>query len=190
MSAEGIGLHSGKKVNICLLPAAENQGIVFKRTDANPISIIKANALNVSDTKLSTTLSNGEHKVSLVEHFLSAVAGLGIDNLIVELDADEMPIMDGSASPFVFLIQSAGIVEQQQEKKFIKILDTVTVELGDKTVSLTPYDGFLVDFTIDFKDDYIQGKKNLCLDFSATTFIREISRKNRVLLVLKKIWRP
>ena len=176
IAAEGIALHSGKNIHIKLLPAPIDSGIIFRRVDITPHSEIKANALNVSETQLSTTLSNEHCKIALIEHFLSAVAGLGIDNLLVEVDGDEMPIMDGSASPFVFLIQSAGIQEQDAHKKFIKILDDVVVELEDKRVSLSPYGGFMVDFTIDFKDDYVKGKNNLCLDFSATTFIREISR--------------
>jgi len=176
IAAEGVALHSGKTVNIRLLPAPANTGVVFKRVDVNPPSAIQAKADNVSETRLSTTLSNGECKIALVEHFLSAVAGLGIDNLIVEVNHDEMPIMDGSASPFVFLIQSSGIEVQDAEKKFIKILEEVSVEMDDKKVSLAPSDSFIIDYSIDFGDNYIKGENRLRLEFSATSFISEISR--------------
>jgi UDP-3-O-[3-hydroxymyristoyl] N-acetylglucosamine deacetylase len=148
--ATGVGLHTGDKVYLTLRPAPVNTGIVFRRVDLNPVVEIQARAENVGDTTLSTTLVNGDVRVSTVEHLLSAMAGLGIDNCYVELSAAEVPIMDGSAGPFVFLIQSAGIEEQKAAKKFIRIKRPVTVKDGDKVASFLPFAGFKVSFTIDF----------------------------------------
>src|SRR5947208_12717856 len=145
--ATGVGLHTGKKVLMTLRPAGPDEGIIFRRTDlAAPVDI-RAHAENVGDTVLGTTLGRGESRVSTVEHLLSAFAGLGIDNAIVELSASEVPIMDGSAGPFVFLLQSAGIKEQNAHKRFLRIKNKVTVTEGDKWVSLEPFDGFKVSFT-------------------------------------------
>jgi UDP-3-O-[3-hydroxymyristoyl] N-acetylglucosamine deacetylase len=175
--ATGIGLHSGKKVYLTLRPAPVNTGIVFCRTDLNPIVTIEAKATNVGDTMLSTNLVKGDARVSTVEHLMSAFAGLGIDNAYVDLSAPEVPIMDGSAGPFVFLLQSAGIEEQNALKQFIRIKRKVTVSDGDKSATFLPFDGFKVDFTIDFDHPVIKGRgQNISIDFSSTSFVREVSR--------------
>ena len=175
--ATGIGLHSGEKVYLTLRPAPVDTGIIFIRTDLEPAVEIIAKATNVGDTTLSTSLSNGNTKVSTVEHLLSAMAGLGIDNVYVELSAAEVPIMDGSAGPFVFLLQSAGIQEQDKAKQFIRIIKPVTVEDGDKSASFQPYDGFKVSFTIDFDHPLFDSENQVAsLDFSTTSFVKEVSR--------------
>ncbi len=175
--ATGIGLHTGDKVYMTLRPAPVNTGIVFSRTDLNPIEIIRADALNVGDTTLSTTLDNGQVRVSTVEHLMAAFAGLGIDNAYVDLSAPEVPIMDGSASPFVFLLQSAGIEEQNALKKFIRIKRKVVVKEGDKSATFLPFNGFKVGFTIDFDHPVFKGRnQTVALDFSSTSFVREVSR--------------
>ena len=175
--ATGVGLHSGEKVYLTLRPAPVNTGIVFCRTDLNPIVTIEAKATNVGDTTLSTNLVKGNARVSTVEHLLSALAGLGIDNAYVDLSAPEVPIMDGSAGPFVFLLQSAGIEEQNALKQFIRIKRKVTVTEGDKSATFLPFDGFKVSFAIDFDHPVIKGRsQNISIDFSSTSFVREVSR--------------
>ncbi len=175
--ATGIGLHSGEKVYLTLRPAPVDTGIIFIRTDLEPAVEIVAKATNVGDTTLSTSLSNGDVKVSTVEHLLSAMAGLGIDNVYVELSAAEVPIMDGSAGPFVFLLQSAGIEEQDKAKQFIRITKPVTVTDGDKSASFQPYAGFKVSFTIDFDHPLFDSENQVAsLDFSTTSFVKEVSR--------------
>lgn len=175
--ATGVGLHSGEKVYLTLVPAPVDTGVVFRRTDLDPVVEIPARAANVGDTTLSTTLNNGDVKVSTVEHLLSAMAGLGIDNAYVELSAAEVPIMDGSAGPFVFLIQSAGIEEQNKAKQFIRIKRPITVTDGDKTASFLPFEGFKVSFTIDFDHPVFRDRIGLAsLDFSSTSFVKEVSR--------------
>jgi len=175
--ATGVGLHTGEKVYLTLRPAPVNTGIVFRRVDLNPVVEIAARAENVGDTTLSTTLVKGDVRVSTVEHLLSAMAGLGIDNCYVELSAAEVPIMDGSAGPFVFLIQSAGIEEQKAPKKFIRIKRPITVEDGDKVASLLPFAGFKVSFTIDFDHPVFRDRSGHAeLDFSSTSFVKEVSR--------------
>ena len=175
--ATGVGLHTGQKIYLTLLPAPVDHGIVFRRVDLNPVVEIEAKAENVGDTRLSTTLVKGDVRVSTVEHLLSAMAGLGIDNAIVEVSADEVPIMDGSAGPFVFLIQSAGIQEQAAAKKFIRIKKPVTVTDGEKTASFLPFDGFKVTFSIDFDHPVFRERKlDASIDFSSTSFVKEISR--------------
>ncbi|GAB3371896.1 UDP-3-O-acyl-N-acetylglucosamine deacetylase [Spongiibacter taiwanensis] len=175
--ATGIGLHTGEKVYLTLKPAPVDTGVVFRRTDLSPVVEIKAHAENVGDTTLSTTLVNGDVRVSTVEHLLSAMAGLGIDNAYVELSSSEVPIMDGSAGPFVFLIQSAGIEEQSAPKKFIRIKKPVTVKDGDKVASFLPFDGFKVSFTIDFDHPVFKDRTGHAeLDFSSTSFVKEVSR--------------
>ncbi|MCB1662703.1 MAG: UDP-3-O-[3-hydroxymyristoyl] N-acetylglucosamine deacetylase, partial [Pseudomonadales bacterium] len=156
--ATGVGLHSGEKVYLTLKPAPADTGIVFCRTDLDPVVEIPALAENVGETTLSTTLMKGGARVDTVEHLLSAMAGLGIDNAYVELSAAEVPIMDGSAGPFVFLIQSAGIQEQPVAKKFIRIKRKVKVTDGDKWASFEPFDGFKVTFTIDFDHPVFKGR--------------------------------
>lgn len=175
--ATGVGLHSGEKVYLTLRPAAVDTGIVFRRTDLDPVVEIKATATNVSETTMSTTISEGDVKVGTVEHLLSALAGLGIDNLYVEVSAPEVPIMDGSSGPFVFLVQSAGIQEQSAAKKFIRIKKPVSVSEGDKTASFAPYDGFKVSFTIDFDHPvFASQRQDISIDFSSTSFVKEVSR--------------
>ncbi len=175
--ATGVGLHTGEKVYLTLAPAPVDTGIVFRRVDLDPVLEIAATAANVGETTLSTTLMQDGHRVSTVEHLLSAMAGLGIDNAYVDVSASEVPIMDGSAGPFVFLIQSAGIEEQPAPKKFIRIKKPVTVEDGDKKASFLPFDGFKVSFTIDFDHPVFRDRTaHAEIDFSSTSFVKEISR--------------
>jgi UDP-3-O-[3-hydroxymyristoyl] N-acetylglucosamine deacetylase len=175
--ATGVGLHTGDKVYMTLRPAAPNTGIVFRRTDLNPPVDIHARPDHVGDTRLSTTLVNGDVRVSTVEHLLSAMAGLGIDNAYVELSAPEVPIMDGSAGPFVFLLQSAGIEEQNVAKRFIRIKKPVKVQEGDKWASFEPFEGFKVGFSIDFNHPIISKRTSRAeIDFSTTSFVKEVSR--------------
>jgi UDP-3-O-[3-hydroxymyristoyl] N-acetylglucosamine deacetylase len=175
--ATGVGLHSGEKVYLTLKPAPVNTGIVFCRADLDPVVQIPARAENVGDTTLSTTLVSGDTKVDTVEHLLSAMAGLGIDNAYVELSASEVPIMDGSAGPFVFLIQSAGLEEQDAAKKFIRILKEVTVEEGGKRATFLPFEGFKVSFEIDFDHPVFRNRtQSATVDFSSTSFVKEVSR--------------
>lgn len=160
-----------------LRPAPANTGIVFRRLDLPEPVDVPADALNVTETMLGTTVGHGDAKVATVEHLLSALAGLGIDNLFIDLTASEVPIMDGSAAPFIFLLQSAGIEEQTADKRFIRILKPVKVEEGDKWASLTPYDGFKVNFEIEFDHPLLRKQHQQAgLEFSTTAFLKEISR--------------
>jgi len=175
--ATGVGLHTGEKIYLTLRPAPVDTGIVFCRVDLENVVQIPANPENVGDTRLSTTLVSGDVRISTVEHLLSAMAGLGIDNAYVDLSAAEVPIMDGSAGPFVFLIQSAGIEEQNAPKRFIRIKKPVQVTDGDKVARFVPFDGFKVGFTIEFdhpvfKSDMLHSE----IDFSTTSFVKEVSR--------------
>jgi len=173
----GVGLHTGKKVYLTLRPAPIDTGIVFRRVDLDPVVEIPAKAKNVGDTTLSTTLVKGDVRISTVEHLLSAMAGLGIDNAYVEMNASEVPIMDGSAGPFVFLLQSAGIEEQAAAKKFIRIKREVRIEDGDKFASFLPRNGFKVSFSIDFDHPVFRGRPASAeVDFCSTSFVREVSR--------------
>jgi len=175
--ASGVGLHTGKKVLMTLRPGAPDSGIVFRRTDLPELVDIRAHAENVGDTTLGTSLVNGEARVSTVEHLLSAFAGLGIDNAIVEVSAPEVPIMDGSAGPFVFLLQSAGIEEQRVAKRFVRIKKRVRVEQGDKWAQFDPFDGFKVNFEIEFNHPVFKRRsQQASMDFSTTSFLREVSR--------------
>ncbi len=175
--ATGIGLHTGRKVYMTLRPAAENTGIVFRRVDLDPPVDVPGDARIVGETMLGTTLIKGETKVSTVEHLMAALAGLGIDNLYVDLSAPEVPIMDGSSAPFVFLLQSAGIAEQNVAKKFVRITKSVRVEEGDKWAEFRPYDGFKVNFKIDFDHPvFKQHTLESTIDFSTTSFLKEVSR--------------
>jgi len=177
IKATGVGLHTGDKVLLTLRPAAANTGIVFRRIDLDTPVEIEARAGNVGDTSLSTTLEKGDVRVSTVEHLLSAFAGLGVDNAYVDVSAPEVPIMDGSAAPFVFLIQSAGIVEQNVAKRFVRILKPIEVNDGDKKAALTPFDGFKMSFGIEFDHPaFIDRPKTAVIDFSSTSFVREVSR--------------
>jgi UDP-3-O-[3-hydroxymyristoyl] N-acetylglucosamine deacetylase len=175
--ATGVGLHSGEKVYMTLRPAAPDTGIVFRRTDFQRPVEIKAQAKLVGDTSLCTALIQGDVQVKTIEHLLSAMAGLGIDNAYVDLSTAEVPIMDGSAGPFVFLLQSAGIEEQNKAKRFIRIKSTVKVESGDKWARFEPFDGFKVGFTIDFNHPMFQKSVSSAeIDFSTTSFVKEVSR--------------
>jgi UDP-3-O-[3-hydroxymyristoyl] N-acetylglucosamine deacetylase len=175
--ATGVGLHTGRKVLMALRPGPANSGIVFRRTDLDEPADIHATADNVGETTLGTTLIQGDVKVSTIEHLLSAFAGLGIDNAVVELSSSEVPIMDGSAGPFVFLLQSAGLEEQNAAKKFVRILKRVKVEDGDKWTRFDPYDGFKVNFEIEFDHPVFKRRSQVAsMDFSTTTFLREVSR--------------
>ena len=175
--ATGVGLHTGKKVLLTLRPAPTNTGIIFRRVDLDPAIEIPAQPKFVGDTSLSTTLIKDSVRISTVEHLLSALAGFGIDNIFVDLTADEVPIMDGSAGPFVFLIQSAGVQEQNIAKKFLKIKEKVRVEKDGKWAMFEPFNGFKVGFSIEF--DHPVFNQNNChaeIDFSTTSFVKEVSR--------------
>jgi len=175
--ASGIGLHTGEKVYLTLRPATPDTGIVFRRVDLTIPVEIKANPYNVGDTQLSTSLVKGGVRIATVEHILSAFAGLGIDNAYVDVSAPEVPIMDGSAGPFMFLIQSAGIKKQNSPKKFIRIKRRLVVEEGDTWVRLDPYNGFKVGFTIEFEHPLFRGgRQEAVVDFSTTSFVKEIGR--------------
>ncbi|MDD9195263.1 UDP-3-O-acyl-N-acetylglucosamine deacetylase [Aliivibrio sp. S3MY1] len=174
----GVGLHSGRKVTLTLRPAAANTGVIYRRTDLNPPVDFPADPESVRDTMLCTALVNDEGvRISTVEHLNAALAGMGIDNVVIEVDAPEIPIMDGSASPFVYLLQSAGIEELNTAKKFIRIKKPVRIEDGDKWAEIRPYNGFRLDFTIDFNHPAIDSDdQKLVFDFSSQSFIKDISR--------------
>ena len=175
--ATGVGLHTGEKIYLTLKPAPIDTGIIFRRVDLDPVAEIPALAEYVGDTRLSSTLIDGDVRISTVEHLLSAMAGLGIDNAYIELSASEVPIMDGSAGPFVFLIQSAGVQEQEAPKRFIRIKKPILVEDGDKWAKFEPFEGFKVSFTIDFDHPVFQNRARQAeVDFSTTSFVREVSR--------------
>jgi len=175
--ATGVGLHTGDKIYLTLHPAAENTGIKFRRVDLDEPVTIDATPFNVGETVLSTTLVQDGIKVSTIEHLLSAMAGLGVDNALVDISAAEVPIMDGSAGPFVFLLQSAGVQEQAAAKQYIKIKREIKVSDNDKWAAFVPMDGFKVTFTIDFEHPAFQEDvKTATMDFSSTTFVREVSR--------------
>jgi len=175
--ATGVGLHTGKKVYLTLRPAPVDSGIIFRRIDLEPAVEIRACPENVGDTSLSTALFLDKIRVATVEHLLSALAGFGVDNAYVDLSADEVPIMDGSAGPFVFLIQSAGLAEQNAAKKFLRIKRVIKVEDGDKWARFTPFAGFKVGFTIEFEHPAFQQKNCQAeIDFSTTSFVKEVSR--------------
>ncbi len=177
IKATGIGLHTGEKIYLTLRPAPVDTGIIFRRVDLDEPVEIPARPENVGSTTLSTTLEKDGVRISTVEHLLSALAGLGIDNAYIELSASEVPIMDGSAGPFVFLIQSAGIHEQNAAKQFIRIKRSVVVEDDDKWVRFDPFDGFKVSFTIDFDHPVIRSRsQQVVMDFSTTSFVKEVSR--------------
>ena len=178
ISSIGVGLHKGEKVTLTLRPAPDNTGIVFRRVDLNPIVDFKVSPELVGDTVMCTCLINDDGvRLSTTEHLMAAVAGLGIDNLFIEVDSAEIPIMDGSANPFVYLLLEAGISEQKKAKKFIRIKQKVRVEAGDKWAEFVPHHGFRMDFAIDFDHPVISStKQRMKLDFSAASFIKDISR--------------
>ena len=174
----GVGLHSGRKVTLTLRPAPANTGVIYRRTDMEPPVDFPADPADVRDTMLCTALVNDEGvRISTVEHLSAAIAGMGIDNIIIEVNAPEIPIMDGSSSPFIFLLQSAGIEVQNAPKRFIRIKKPVRIEDGDKWAELVPYNGFRLDFAIDFNHPAIESEQqNLVMDFSTQSFIKDISR--------------
>ena len=178
IKATGIAVHSGKRSEITLRSAPVDTGIVFRRTDLDVPYDVPAKATQVSSTTLCTTLSKDGVQVSTVEHLMSAFAGLGIDNAYIDIASSEIPIMDGSAGPFVFLIQSAGIVEQAAAKKFIRIKKKIEFKAGDRWVRLEPYNGFKVSFTLDFDHPLFRNEatKKACLDFSSSAYVKEVSR--------------
>ena len=178
MRATGVGLHSGETVYLTLRPAPENHGIQFKRVDLDPPVLIRANADSVSQTTLSTCLSSPDGaRVSTVEHLLSALSGMGIDNVLIECNAQELPIMDGSASPFVFLIQSAGVREQTAPREYIRIAHIVEVDHEDKVARLEPFNGFRITFSIDFDHPVVdRGECKTVVDIDEESFVREVSR--------------
>jgi len=175
--ATGVGIHSGEKVFMTLRPAPVNTGIVFRRVDLDAPAEVPAFATCVGDTSMNTTLEHDGVRVSTVEHLMSAFAGLGIDNAYVDLSNAEVPIMDGSAGPFVFLIQSAGIEEQSAAKRFIRVLEPVEVRVEDKWARLDPFDGFRVSFKIDFNHPVFKSHQSFAsVDFSTTSYLKEIAR--------------
>ena len=175
--ATGVGIHTGEKVFMTLRPAPVNTGIIFRRTDLEPPMEVPAFATHVGDTSMNTSLEQNGVRVSTVEHLMSAFAGLGIDNAYVDLSNAEVPIMDGSAGPFVFLIQSAGIEEQSAAKRFIRILDSVEVRLDDKWARFDPFDGFRVSFKINFNHPVFRSHQSFAsVDFSTTSYLKEIAR--------------
>ena len=175
--ATGVGLHSGEKVTLGLRPAPADTGIVFTRTDLEPPPQVRAAATDVVDTRLSTCIGVGKGRISTIEHLMSAFAGLGIDNVYVDLDGPEVPILDGSAGPFVFLIQSAGIEEQRAAKRFIRIVRPVEVREGDKWARFEPYDGFRISFAIEYRHPvFATGQQSVCVDFAETSYVQEVAR--------------
>ncbi len=177
VSVTGVGLHSGEKVTLGLRPAPVNSGIVFRRVDVKPVEEIRAHADLVHDTRLSTCMEQNGVRVATIEHLMSALAGLGVDNAYVDLDSAEVPIMDGSAGTFIFLLQSAGIVEQSAAKKFIRIKKTVEVRQGDKWVRFEPHHGYKLTFTINFAHPvFANTKQHVTVDLDEHSYIRDISR--------------
>lgn len=178
VTTTGIGLHKGEKVTLTLRPAAENTGIVFLRTDLTPVAEFKSTPELVGDTQMCTCLINDAgQRLSTTEHLMAAIASLAIDNLIIEVDAAEIPIMDGSSLPFIYLMQQAEVVEQNSLRRYIKVTKPVRVELGDKWAELRPYDGFKIDFRIEFDHPAIaQSKQRIELDITADSFMKKISR--------------
>jgi UDP-3-O-[3-hydroxymyristoyl] N-acetylglucosamine deacetylase len=175
--ATGVGLHTGEKVYLTLRPAAVDTGIVFRRVDLDPVVELRADPNQVGDTRLSTALKKGDVSISTIEHLMAALAGLGIDNVYVEITSPEVPIMDGSAAPFVFLVQSAGVIEQTAPKKFIRVKKSIKIEDGDKWAKLEPFSGFKVSFAIDFDHPIFEkSPQQATVDFSTTSFVKEVSR--------------
>jgi UDP-3-O-[3-hydroxymyristoyl] N-acetylglucosamine deacetylase len=177
----GVGLHSGTKVELILRPAAADSGIVFRRVDLDPVVEFAASAMAVGDTRMASVLVKDGARVSTVEHLMSAAAGLGIDNMVIEVSAEEIPIMDGSASSFVFLLQQAGVLEQDAPKKFIRVLETVEVRsgqgAGEKWARLIPHDGFKLDFFIEFNHPAVDGSvQRAQVDFGKVSYVHDVAR--------------
>ena len=177
VQATGVGLHTGERVDLTLRPAPANTGIVFRRVDLKPVVEIRAEAHAVHDTRLSTCLEAKGVRVATIEHLMSACAGLGIDNAYVDLNSTEIPIMDGSAGTFIFLLQSAGVVEQSAAKKFIRVKKTVEVKEGDKWVRFEPFNGYKLGFTINFTHPvFSTTRQNVTIDLGVQSYIKEVSR--------------
>ena len=177
VTASGVGLHTGKKVRITLRPAPADAGIVFRRIDLPGDVHLPARAELVGETRLSSCLVKGDARIYTVEHLMSALGGLGVDNALVDIDAEEVPIMDGSAAPFVLLVQQAGLVEQPAAKRFVRVLRTVEVKDGDKWARFDPYEGYRLSFSIDFKHPVIdRSTQSVTIDFAQTSYLKEISR--------------
>lgn len=177
VKATGVGLHTGEKVKLVLRPALPDTGIVFRRVDLQPVVEIPANPYSVGDTRLSSCLVKDGARVSTVEHVMSALAGLGVDNVIVDLDGPEVPIMDGSSAPFVYLVHSAGIEEQIAPKKFVRVLRPVEVRQDDKFVRFDPFEGYKLDFSIDFNHPAFDSAGNhVVIDFAGNSYVKEVSR--------------
>ena len=177
ISTTGVGLHTGQKIRMVVRPAQPDTGVVFRRVDLNPIADIPARAESVGETRLSSCLVSGGAKVYTVEHLMSALSGLGIDNVFVDLDGPEVPIMDGSAAPFAFLIQAAGIEEQSAPKRFVRIKKRVEVAEGDKWARLEPFDGYRLSFSIVFNHPVIEkSNQSVSIDFAETSYLKEIAR--------------
>jgi UDP-3-O-[3-hydroxymyristoyl] N-acetylglucosamine deacetylase len=175
--AKGVGLHTGEKVYITLRPAPVDHGVVFRRVDLEPPVVFPALGPNVGDTALATTLVADRGRIATIEHLMAALCGLGIDNVLIDVSTGELPIMDGSAAPFVFLLQSAGIEDQPAPKRFLRMTDTVSITDGDVTATLSPYDGFRVEYTLLYDHPvFEQHTKTSTIDVSTTSFIKEISR--------------
>lgn len=175
--ATGVGLHSGKEVCVTFHSAEIDSGIVFIRSDLEPPVEINVSSQSVSDTTMNTTIGTGDAIIGTVEHLMSALSGLGIDNIRINVNAPELPMMDGSSGPFVFLLQSAGIKEQSAAKKFLRVIKEVRIDDGDKYAVLKPYDGFKIDFEIDFDHPVFKDiKTHEILDFSSTAYMKEVSR--------------
>jgi len=175
--ATGVGVHTGTKVVMSLRPAPADTGIVFCRTDLPGNPEVRAHALNVKDTRMATVIEGNGARISTIEHLLSAFAGLGIDNAYVDLSAEEVPIMDGSAAPFVFLLQSAGIIEQSRSKRYIRVKKPVEIVAGDKVARLVPHNGFKLTFSIEFNHPVFQATASQVeLDFGKMSFVKEVSR--------------
>lgn len=175
--ATGLALHTGKQVNLILGPGPVDSGIVFRRTDLSEVMSIEAHALNVGSTHMATSLSNGQDEISTIEHLMSAFSGLGVDNAVVEVNAAELPIMDGSAAPFVFLIQSAGILEQDAPKKFLRVLKTIRHEESDFSVELRPYEGFKLSYTLEYDHPVFAAHEHTAtVDFYSKSFLKEVCR--------------
>ena len=177
VTASGVGLHTGKKVRLTLRPAPVDTGVVFRRVDLPVVVDIPARAELVGETRLSSCLVSGDAKVYTVEHLMSALGGLGVDNVFIDIDAAEVPIMDGSAAPFVLLVQQAGIVAQAAPKKFLRVLKRVEVSEGDKWARFEPHEGYRLSFSIDFKHPVIdRSTQSVSLDFAETSYLKEIAR--------------
>jgi len=175
--ATGVGLHSGEKVTLVLRPAAPDTGIVFHRVDLQPMVDMKADPYAVGDTRMASCLEKDGAKLGTVEHLMSALAGLGIDNLHIDVDAEEIPIMDGSAAPFIFLLQSAGLVEQNAPKRFLRVKQAIEVREGDKWARLEPYEGFRLDFSIHFNHPAVdKSGTRVVVDFADQSYVRDVSR--------------